>query len=125
VALLHVDRADSRGVCQIAGPDIYMEDLFARAATNTFGIKGVRENCLFLKQIEDAANLRKVEERIETDALGLVRRRCNAERLSKQKMVDAANGHPGAERARMLEAADRIEMPWCDEKDVLEAAKAR
>jgi NADH dehydrogenase FAD-containing subunit len=29
------------------------------AATNTFGIKGVRENCLFLKQIEDAANLRK------------------------------------------------------------------
>jgi hypothetical protein len=73
----------------------------------------------------DAANLRKVEERIETDALGLVRRRCNAERLSKQKMVDAANGHPGAERARMLEAADRIEMPWCDEKDVLEAAKAR
>ena len=73
----------------------------------------------------DAASLRKVEERIETDALGLVRRRCNAERLSKQKMVDAANGHPGAERARMLEAADRIEMPWCDEKAVLEAAKAR
>ena len=36
VALLHVDRADSRGVCQIAGPDIYMDDLFARAATNTF-----------------------------------------------------------------------------------------
>ena len=29
------------------------------AATNTFGIKGVRENCLFLKQIEDAAKLRK------------------------------------------------------------------
>lgn len=36
VALLHVDRADSRGVCQIAGPDIYMDDLFARAATHTF-----------------------------------------------------------------------------------------
>lgn len=36
VALLHVDRADSRGVCQIAGPDIYMDDLFARAATNTY-----------------------------------------------------------------------------------------
>ncbi|WP_417283669.1 CoA transferase subunit A [Comamonas sp.] len=36
VALLHVDRADSRGVCQISGPDIYMDDLFARAAKNTF-----------------------------------------------------------------------------------------
>eukprot|EP01038_Epipyxis_sp_PR26KG_P004189 gene4189-5960_t len=29
------------------------------ATVNTFGIKGVRENCQFLKQIEDAANLRK------------------------------------------------------------------
>lgn len=36
VALLHVDRADSRGVCQIKGPDLYMDDLFARAADKTF-----------------------------------------------------------------------------------------
>ncbi|NND82411.1 MAG: CoA transferase subunit A [Gammaproteobacteria bacterium] len=35
VALLHVDRADQRGVCQITGPDHYMDDLFARAANNT------------------------------------------------------------------------------------------
>lgn len=35
-ALLHVDRADTRGVCQIKGPDLYMDDLFARAAKNTF-----------------------------------------------------------------------------------------
>jgi len=35
-ALLHVDRADARGVCQIKGPDIYMDDLFARAATRTY-----------------------------------------------------------------------------------------
>lgn len=35
-ALLHVDRADARGVCQIKGPDLYMDDLFARAAKNTF-----------------------------------------------------------------------------------------
>jgi len=34
-ALIHVDRADARGVCQIKGPDHYMDDLFARAATNT------------------------------------------------------------------------------------------
>lgn len=36
VALLHVDRADARGVCQIKGPDIYMDELFARAAKQTF-----------------------------------------------------------------------------------------
>ena len=35
VALLHVDRADERGVCQIKGPDQYMDDWFARAAGNT------------------------------------------------------------------------------------------
>lgn len=35
-ALLHVDRADKRGVCQIKGPDHYMDDLFARAAERTF-----------------------------------------------------------------------------------------
>lgn len=36
VALLHVDRADARGVCQVKGPDLYMDDLFARAAKQTF-----------------------------------------------------------------------------------------
>ncbi len=35
-ALIHVDRADVRGVCQIAGPDHYMDDWFARAAAQTF-----------------------------------------------------------------------------------------
>ena len=35
VALLHVDRADARGVCQVKGPDLYMDDLFARAAKTT------------------------------------------------------------------------------------------
>ncbi|MFO1292175.1 MAG: CoA-transferase [Rubrivivax sp.] len=35
-ALLHVDRADARGVCQIKGPDLYMDDRFARAAKQTF-----------------------------------------------------------------------------------------
>lgn len=35
-ALLHVDRADARGVCQVKGPDLYMDDLFARAATSTY-----------------------------------------------------------------------------------------
>ena len=35
VALLHVDRADSKGVCQVKGPDLYMDDLFARAAHKT------------------------------------------------------------------------------------------
>jgi glutaconate CoA-transferase subunit A len=35
VALLHVDRADQRGVCQVKGPDLYMDDMFARAAQTT------------------------------------------------------------------------------------------
>ncbi len=35
VALIHVDRADARGVCQIEGPDHYMDDHFARAANHT------------------------------------------------------------------------------------------
>jgi len=35
-ALLHVDRADVRGVCQVKGPDLYMDDLFARAARHTY-----------------------------------------------------------------------------------------
>jgi len=35
IALIHVDRADERGVCQIKGPDLYMDDWFARAAQNT------------------------------------------------------------------------------------------
>jgi len=32
VTLVHVDRADERGVCQIKGPDHYMDDWFVRAA---------------------------------------------------------------------------------------------
>ncbi len=35
-ALLHVDKADVRGVCQIKGPDHYMDDLFARASKKTY-----------------------------------------------------------------------------------------
>jgi glutaconate CoA-transferase subunit A len=35
-ALIHVDRADARGVCQIAGPDHYMDDMYARAADKTY-----------------------------------------------------------------------------------------
>ncbi len=35
-ALIHVDRASSRGVCQIKGPDHYMDDSFARAADATY-----------------------------------------------------------------------------------------
>ncbi len=35
-ALIHVDRADQRGVCQIKGSDHYMDDWFARAAEKTY-----------------------------------------------------------------------------------------
>ena len=36
VALLHADRADVRGVCQIKGPDMHMDEQMARAAEKTF-----------------------------------------------------------------------------------------
>lgn len=35
VSLVHVDRADQRGVCQIKGPDHYLDDLFVRAASKS------------------------------------------------------------------------------------------
>ena len=35
-SLIHADKADSRGVCQIAGADHHMDDMFARAADKTF-----------------------------------------------------------------------------------------
>lgn len=73
----------------------------------------------------DPRVLRDVEERIEAEALQRVRRRCHAERMSKQKIVDAANSYQGAERAKMYEAADAASMYWCEEKDRLEAAGAR
>ena len=36
VALVHVDRADVRGVCQIKAPDHHMDDWFVRAADKTY-----------------------------------------------------------------------------------------
>ena len=71
----------------------------------------------------DPETLRQVEARVEADTLQRVRRRCQAERTSKQRMVDAANQNKGEERSRMFEAADAVEMRWCDEKDRLEAAR--
>lgn len=35
VALIHANRADARGNCQINSPDLYMDDWFARAAAHT------------------------------------------------------------------------------------------
>ncbi len=35
VSMIHVTRADPRGVCEIASPDHYMDDLFARASAHT------------------------------------------------------------------------------------------
>lgn len=47
------------------------------ATSNTFGTKGVREHCIFLKQVEDAANLRK--------ALGSCFERANFPSLSDEE----------------------------------------
>ena len=35
VAMIHATRADQRGVCEIASPDHYMDDMFARASAHT------------------------------------------------------------------------------------------
>lgn len=35
-ALVHADRADRRGVCQVKGPDIYMDEWMVRAARNAY-----------------------------------------------------------------------------------------
>ena len=72
----------------------------------------------------DAASLRKVEDRVEADALQRARRRCQHERASKQRIHDTANRYQGDERSRMFEAADKVPMRWCEESDRLEAAKA-
>jgi len=73
---------------------------------------------------QDAASLRKVEDRIENDNLQSMRRRCNAERTQKQKMTEAANHYNGADKARMLESADSFHMRFCDEKDRLDAMRS-
>lgn len=36
VALVHADRADERGVCQIKGPDMYMDEQMVRAAEKAY-----------------------------------------------------------------------------------------
>lgn len=36
VALVHADRADERGVCQIKGPDMYMDEQMVRAADKAY-----------------------------------------------------------------------------------------
>ena len=36
VALVHADRADVRGVCQVKGPDMYMDEQMVRAAKKAF-----------------------------------------------------------------------------------------
>ena len=47
--------------CEVSDFDVSYDHLLVAvgATSNTFGIKGVRENCIFLKQVEDAASLRK------------------------------------------------------------------
>lgn len=54
VALLHVDRADERGVCQIKGPDLFMDNLFARAAKQTYVSCDELVDSTFFEQDEEA-----------------------------------------------------------------------
>ena len=69
--------------CDITDFDVEYDHLLVAvgATTNTFGIKGVREHCQFLKQIEDAANLRK--------ALAYCFERANLPSLSEDEVRSA------------------------------------
>ena len=69
--------------CDITDFDVEYDHLLVAvgATTNTFGIKGVREHCQFLKQIEDAANLRK--------ALAYCFERANLPSLSEEEIRSA------------------------------------
>ena len=69
--------------CEITDFEVPYDHLLISvgATTNTFGIKGVKENCIFLKQIEDASNLRS--------ALASCFERANLPNLSEQERKDA------------------------------------
>lgn len=57
VSLIHVDRADERGVCQIKGPDHYMDDWFARAAKNTIVSCDELVDTAFFQQGDEARSV--------------------------------------------------------------------
>lgn len=74
VALLHVDRADARGVCQVKGPDLYMDNLFARAAQRTYVSCDELVDSSFFAQEEEARYV--FWERAQTT--GVVHQPCGA-----------------------------------------------
>lgn len=118
VALLHVDAADARGVCQLNGPDRYMDDLFARAAKKT-----VVSTEAFFDSAElhgDPAATRSVYwERSETDVV--VHAPCGAHPTSCAPLY----GHDAA-HCKHYVAGAREEDGWeryrADHIDVGEAA---
>jgi glutaconate CoA-transferase, subunit A len=74
VALLHADRADARGVCQIKGPDLYMDNLFARAAQRTYVSCDELVDSSFFEQDDEARYV--FWERAQTT--GVVHQPCGA-----------------------------------------------
>eukprot|EP00320_Phaeocystis_rex_P003361 CAMPEP_0119064504 /NCGR_PEP_ID=MMETSP1178-20130426/7579_1 /TAXON_ID=33656 /ORGANISM="unid sp, Strain CCMP2000" /LENGTH=282 /DNA_ID=CAMNT_0007045951 /DNA_START=39 /DNA_END=884 /DNA_ORIENTATION=- len=69
----------------------------------------------------ESEQLRKVEDRVESDNHRRVSRRCQAERGQRQRMMDSAGHYSGEERARMLDQANSFPLDWCEEKDRLDA----
>lgn len=104
VALIHVDRADPRGVCQINAPDRYMDDLFARAARHT--VVSAEEIVDVASMHGDANAARAVFwERSETDRV--VHAPCGAHPSSCQPVY----GHD-AEHFRAYAASAKAEGGW-------------
>ena len=71
----------------------------------------------------DVDTLRKLEDRVESENLRRVSRRCQADRNQRQKMIEAAGHYGGDDKARMLEQAHSYPLEWCDEKDRLDALR--
>jgi glutaconate CoA-transferase subunit A len=104
IALIHVDKADERGVCQINAPDRYMDDLFARAAKHT--VVSTEEIVDVASMHGDASAARAVFwERSETDRV--VHAPCGAHPSSCQPVY----GHD-ADHFKAYAASAREEDGW-------------
>ena len=120
VALLHVDRADARGVCQIKGPDHYMDDLFARASQQTFVSCDELVDSSFFAQGEEARCV--FWERSQT--AGVVHLPCGAHPSSCAPLYgfDAAHFQAYAASAREPDGWQRYAQQYvhCSEQQYLQ-----
>jgi len=69
----------------------------------------------------DAASLRALEDKVESDNLRRVKKLCKHERTQKQRMMEAAGHHSGDQRAKIDAQIANYKMRQCEEQDRLES----